>query len=258
VRRWLRPAYESLLALISRGRGIRWELNGVPCRIDPRHRHRLGRRYEEEAAAFLASRVSPGDVCLDVGANVGAYAIQLARWSRPSGRVYAFEPNPAARRVLARHLRMNDIADRVTVLPKAVGAVGGAAVLEAAGADGMSRLGEAHPLLDGQTVRHRVEVVDLDGWCTSTGVEPDWLVVDVEGFELAVLAGARRLIKRKAGRLGVVVEMHPDTWTTLGSGPEEARGLLASLGVKAVPLSGQTDPTTEYGLVYLRQTVPAS
>lgn len=101
-----RPAYESLLDLIYR-KGLPWVINGVEYRIDPRQRRRLGNEYEQAAAEFLRMRVRDGHVCFDVGANAGAYVLQLAYWSRPSGRVVAFEPNPEAQKVLEHHVKLN-------------------------------------------------------------------------------------------------------------------------------------------------------
>jgi len=96
----MRPAYESLLEWSGRGRGAAWTINGVEYRVDPHHRHRLGRDYDAPVAAFLRERVKPGALCVDVGANVGVYVLQFAHWSAPAGRVVAFEPNPGAHAVL--------------------------------------------------------------------------------------------------------------------------------------------------------------
>ena len=57
----LRPCYEHALLFMTLGRGISWSINGVPCRIDPRQRHRMARRYDEPVARWLSSHVKPGD-----------------------------------------------------------------------------------------------------------------------------------------------------------------------------------------------------
>ncbi len=111
------PVYERALHWLSRRRGIAWNFNGETFRVDARYRWHLGQRYEEAVAEFLRTRVKPGELCLDVGANVGAYVLQFARWSHPGGTVVAFEPNPAALEILMEHVRMNDLQRNVTVVP---------------------------------------------------------------------------------------------------------------------------------------------
>src|SRR3954464_4896481 len=181
----MRPAYESFLEGLGGGRGALWTINGVSYRIDPHHRHRLGKDYDAPVAAFLRERVKPGDVCVDVGANVGVYVLQFAHWSAPTGHVVAFEPNPGALSILRKHVRFNDLAGRVTIVPAAVSARAGSAVLYAADADGMSRLGEAHRAIAARARERSVATVTLDEYCERTRLSPDWLFIDIEGFEVA-------------------------------------------------------------------------
>jgi len=252
--RQLRPAYETLLGVAGGGQGIAWEINGVPYRIDPHQRHRLGQQYDAPVAAFLRERVKPGAICLDVGANVGVYVLQFAHWSAPNGRVIAFEPNPEACAVLENHINLNHLSSRVDVVPAAVGAESGEATLFAADADGMSRLGAPNQLIAERVTRLKVPVVTLDEYCEEWGIEPDWLFMDIEGFEIAALAGAQRLIARRGRALGIVVEMHPDIWDSAATTHGQAEALLAKLGLRPVPLQGQADALREYGLVYLAHT----
>jgi FkbM family methyltransferase len=250
VRR-LRPGYEALLDALSGGKGIPWAVNEVEYRVDPHHRHQLAPAYDPAAAAFLRERVQPGDVCLNVGANVGVYVLQFAHWSRPDGRVIAFEPNPRAGEVLRRHVMFNHLEARVQIVPVAVGARPGQATLYAAGTDGMSRLGAPYPALAARARPIPVPMTTLDQYCDTTGLRPDWLLMDVEGAEIAVLAGARRLLQRHGAPLEIVVEMHPEAWTAAGASAAEAAAILAELQRDALPLSGQRDPLQEHGLVYL-------
>ncbi len=245
----LRPAYESFLGRLHGGQGIPWTVNGVEYRIDPTQRPRFGPRYEEEAAAFLRSRVTPGMTCFDIGANVGTYVLQLAHWSAPAGRIVAFEPNAGAREVLARHIDFNALGDRVTVVPAAVAAVPGELTLYAEGADGMSRLARPGDSLAGTAAQVRVPVTTIDEYCRTAGAIPDVILVDIEGFEIEALRGARGTIT--AHRPVIVAEMHPNVWSSSNTTRASAEALLRELRLRPVALSGQNDPLDDWGQVWL-------
>lgn len=252
--RAVRPAYERGLNALARGRGIPWSINGAACRIDARYRCQLGQRYDAPVAEFLRPRVRPGQTCLDVGANVGAWVLQFANWVGPAGRVVAFEPNPTTMDVLRAHVRMSGFDDRVALVPAAVGATAGAARFHAAGTDGMSRLGEPNPAVRGPSVEITVPVVALTEFCRAERLRPDWVLIDVEGYEGAVLAGAADLIRERGPDLGLVVEMHPSAWASADFPAGRLADLIRSLGRTPVPLAGQSDPLAEYGLVHLAPT----
>jgi FkbM family methyltransferase len=247
----LRPVYESLLDGLSRGRGIRWKINGITYRVDPRQRHRLGQDYDAPVAAFLRERVLPGQTILNIGANVGVYVLQCAYWSRPTGQIVAFEPNPAAREILQKHIHQNGLSSRVRIVAAAVGAKPGRAVLYAADADGMSRIGVPNQAIADKVIPINVPVMTVDEYCYDHQLVPDWLLIDIEGFEIAALSGARELIKASAGRVGIIAEMHPSVWMLSGTNREEAEMLLSGCRLNVVPLTGQSDPLGEHGLVYL-------
>lgn len=249
VIRRLRPVYESLLSL--RGRGIPWEINGVTYRIDPHYRHMLWRDYDAKVASFLSEHVKPGALCLDVGANVGVYVLQFAHWSSPSGQVIAFEPNPEARVILQKHVLMNELQARVRIVPSAVGEIDGRGILYAVGVDGMSRLGSPNKALAGSAREINVPILTLDEYCRTEKLEPDWLFMDIEGFEIAALNGARALIESRRSKLGIIVEMHPSVWDSANTTRARAESLLEDLRLTAVPLTGQSDPLSDYGLVHL-------
>ncbi|MDH3224245.1 MAG: FkbM family methyltransferase [Gemmatimonadota bacterium] len=50
--------------------------------------------FEQKEIALVKGLVGRGDVCLDVGANVGFYACHLGRLVGSTGKVFAFEPEP--------------------------------------------------------------------------------------------------------------------------------------------------------------------
>jgi FkbM family methyltransferase len=249
------PWVSRALAVVTAGRGVETDINGERFRIDPRHRVFLQPDYEAAIARYLRDRVKPGQCALDVGAHIGAYALQLARWMSPGGRVIAFEPTRETASVLRRHLRMNGLADTVLVEECAVGARDGTVNFLASPASGLSRVAsrdgeQRHP--DGDRVSVRpVTIVAVDRYCATHGVEPDWLIIDVEGFEFDVLQGAQHTLRRRPLAPSVVVEMHPELWADAGWTRERGERLIASLGRRVVSLTGQRDPFGEYGPVAL-------
>ena len=76
--------------------------------------------YYEEAfeARLFGAVIQPGATVVDVGANFGYYTVIGARAAGPTGRIYAFEPDPGARDLLRRNVEANGFRDRVTILPK--------------------------------------------------------------------------------------------------------------------------------------------
>src|SRR5207237_8296097 len=115
---------------------------------------------------------------------------------------------------LCEGVRWDGLTERVEMGAAAVGARGGEAGLYAADADGMSRLGAPNEAIAAHVSEINVPVVTLDDYCKAEGLTPYWLLIDIEGFEIAALAGARALIQSRSGSLGLVVEMHPNVWAS--------------------------------------------
>src|SRR5271169_5459592 len=89
---------------IVRRRGLMWHLDlseGIDFSI-----YLLG-AFERSTVVTLEKLVKSGDVVMDIGANIGAHTLGLARSVGPSGRVFAFEPTDFAFEKLKRNLALN-------------------------------------------------------------------------------------------------------------------------------------------------------
>lgn len=73
--------------------------------------------------------------------------------------------------------------------------------------------------------------------------------MDIEGYEVAALAGARETIRAGRNRLGIIVEMHPTLWKIAATSRADFETLLDDLSLKPIPLTGQADPFADYGIV---------
>jgi FkbM family methyltransferase len=184
---------------------------------------------------------------LDVGAAFGEFAIVLARWCGPGGRVVAFEPTPVTNAALRDHLLLNGLSDRVDVVDAAVSDYVGPGTLHAAGRSGENTLNpsyfgdEAEPL--------PVSVITIDAYCDAHQITPAVIKLDVEGLELHALRGARGTLGRS--QAPVVVELHPASWRGIGESADSAEQLIRELGYRVVPLEGQSGRVAEGGHVLL-------
>ena len=150
---------------------------------------------EYESMAFVGHALRPGDLFVDVGANIGAYAVLAASIG---AECLALEPIPTTFRSLQRNIRVNGFLDVVTV--------------EAAAG---SKEGVLRMTSDSDTTNYvvineddlgvEVRVSRLDDLLEVT--RPVGLKIDVEGWEQEVLAGASAVLA-SSNLLFVVVEVN--------------------------------------------------
>lgn len=162
---------------------------------------RSGGSYEPTVLAALQSRLGPGSVSFDVGANIGAVTLVLSRLS-PGGAVFAFEPAPANFAYLRRNLADNGAAN-VVAEALALYDENGPVPFE---------VSEVYPagshVTAGDEATTFVEGVRLDDYVERRGVERvDLVKLDVEGAEMRALRGAQRTLARF--RPDLVVEVNP-------------------------------------------------
>jgi FkbM family methyltransferase len=154
--------------------------------------------FERPTAAALRKYVQPGSTVLDIGANIGAHTLPLAKLVGPSGRVIAFEPTEFAFLKLQTNLALNpQIASRVEALECFLGAGNSAPLPPSIPASWPLRSGRnLHPKHGGEASSTGSAVSrSLDSILADRGNPPISLVkMDVDGFECDVLSGMKRTI----------------------------------------------------------------
>jgi len=238
IRRPLKRLYQAALRLQTRGRGLESVLpGGERVRVLPEYSHLSWN--PDEYQAFRAA-LRPGATALDVGANVGAYSLLLGLWVGAKGRVFAFEPAAAAFDGLTRHLHLNGLDDVVRPVAAAVDDRESTARLLVAGTAGESRLAGGasdHPDASASTV----PTISIDAFCAREAVAPDFIKIDIEGWELAALKGARETIRARGRSLALFVEMHPSIWPAIGVTKDDVLEELARQSLEVQPLGPSTD-----------------
>jgi FkbM family methyltransferase len=200
--------------------GRPWTLHLTHDRILRCYPHSAGasgvlycRLLEWWESRFTLDFLRPGDIFVDVGANVGVYSLLAS--TRPAVRVLAFEPSTLAYKRLTENIRLNGLG-QIRAINVALGTADGAGLLTT-DCDTTNRLvNEADGTVERVVVRSLDSFIDDDQRAAVA-----LLKIDVEGHEPEVLAGCRRLLAAQSPAL--IVEQ---------SRPTELRAVLAPLGYR--------------------------
>lgn len=229
---------------------VEWATARILLRRSPWLRNRLGQRFqalcfedyrylrqgnpEIRESRLLERLANPGMTVVDVGANHGCFSMEASYFVGSQGRVHAFEPAPATRLALERHLRINGLGN-VEVFAAAVGGSAGKGHLRVhTEYTGLNSLAPQELVWYGRRLKAddilEVPLVTLDDHAALEGLaRVDILKVDVEGFERDVLRGARGLLTAK--RVGwVIYEIDEKTCANSGIPPLETVSELEDLG----------------------------
>jgi FkbM family methyltransferase len=240
--RLVRRGYERLLSATAGDSLISTLPGGERIHVLPQHRQMTWNREEYEA---LRVHTQPGTVAIDVGANVGAYALLFGFWVGPVGKVFAFEPAPDALAGLRGHVAINGLEDRVFPQQMAVSHCEGSVAFTASGHDGGNRIVAG----GGGAETVSVRCTTLDAFCRTRQVVPSTIKIDAEGAELDVLRGAREIIRAAGPALGLFVEMHPRLWPAFGVTPSDMTRELHRQGLAPERLDGGADVWSLEGVV---------
>ncbi len=205
------------------------ELGGTKYMLDPRNK--LEREmfylnsYDRSETQLLRGIVKPGWVVLDVGSNFGYYALLFANLVGAQGCVHSFEPDSSNYGRLTRNIEVNGLTN-IRTFQVGVGDRCGEAslILPPSGNPAEIRLGSGS-----EQGSKSVSVTTLDHHVDAEKLERvDFIKLDVEGFELRVLQGGKKTLRRFRPKM--MIETHPALLSSLGSSPKEFVRTIPDLG----------------------------
>lgn len=182
--------------------------------------------YNIEELDFLRSHTPVGGVFIDVGANVGTYAMALARHVGASGTVIAIEPHPVTHARLAFNRTASGFG-QVILVAAAAGPADGELLIETDG----DNLGASH-IVSGERTGNAIKVPSrrLQRILEEANIaRVDTLKIDVEGFEDRVLTGFFKEAPASLWPGAVVIEhLSQDEWLDDCIADMLARGYAAT------------------------------
>jgi len=184
--------------------------------------------YEPAITSIIKRLVKEGDVCIDIGANIGSLTLIMAFAAGRTGRVLAIEPNPQIARRLKANLDLNRL-DNCRVLQAAVSDSKGSATLYVASDDefhqGKSSLRPVEELHE----KIEVETIRGDTLREYLGSDPcTFIKIDAEGHDLIILRELSDIIK--VHRPHVIFEYDKKSWMDRGCEANQALLLLDQYG----------------------------
>ena len=198
--------------------------------------------WEPAETRLVRETVKPGDVAVDIGANLGYFTLLFSTLVGPEGRVHAFEPEPGNFALLKRNVEANR-RENVVLVNKAVSAKTGKERLyiseENAGGHTIYSAGSRESVA--------VDAVRLDEYFASASSRVDFVKMDIQGAEGAALEGMMPLL-RQNGRVKILTEFWPEGLRKSGTGPERFLGLLAAGGFSLYDLKAGRDEMARTGV----------
>ena len=163
------------------------------------------REWEKETAPVILDNIRRSRCFMDIGANCGIYSV-MGCTINPDVRVVAIEPVPKVCAALRNNVERNGFGSRVTVLNVAVGDSNGTVSFHEAEDATMGSLAvNGYKGQRGRVIQ--VECRTLDSIVEKLSAKPDFMKIDVEGFESVVLSGATRVLRDIRPR--IVLEANP-------------------------------------------------
>ena len=207
------PEVTSLLADLQDGRPVlshdmtvvHAQIEGRPVRFavdmenDPVQRnHRLGQFYEGKELRSLRAVFPEGGVFVDAGANVGNHGLYAALFLG-AGMVVPIEPNPLAFRLLIQNVLLNGLLHKFDLTKLGVG-------LSDSEADGFAMEARERNLGAAKMLPGEGDLQVFSGDALFADIAPDFIKIDTEGMELAVLRGLEQTIAKHKPVLLVEVD----------------------------------------------------
>ena len=179
--------------------------------------------FERNTSRAIARHLRPGMIAFDIGANIGAHALPMARDVGSSGSVFAIEPTNWAMQRLQANRQLNP--GLTTALKPIHALLGDGSAAPSAGFYSSWNLGEVedkHPVHGGvlQSIEG-AENLTLDGLVQRLGISRlDLIKIDVDGWECKVFRGGAETLQRYKPTLVMelspyVLEEHGGTFTEL-------------------------------------------
>lgn len=216
-----------------------FKLTGNTKHLIPRYVYVFG-AWQPDISAWVHNFVWPGDVVIDIGANIGYLSLVAARKVGPHGKVLAIEAEPTVFGQLERNIDLNPGLP-VIATHAIAGESSGVRKIHAAPFELGSSSTELTEVADGPS--SEVRVVRVDSLVPRDELDRVRLVkIDVEGDEMRVLAGLDAVLSGMAPDGAIVMEIAPDLLELRGQSASALLEMMEGMGFEALRIDNDYHP----------------
>ena len=189
-------------------------------------------QFEAFETEVIKKEIKEGDVVLDIGANIGYYALIFAKLVGPKGKVFAFEPDPENFALLNKNIKINEYKN-VVLINKAVSNEVGEIKLY------LNEYNKAnHQIYPSKNHRKSIliQTTRLDDFFKDYKGKIDFVKIDIEGAEYLAIQGMSNLLNKNKN-IKIITEFYPCWLENFNVKSEEYLKLLSKHGFKLYNLN---------------------
>ena len=153
---------------------------------------------------IMYNEIKEGDICVDLGSNIGYTTLFMCKKAGNSGKVYAIEPDDHNLEILKANIKENNFLDICEITKVAISDRSG---------DIDFWISDKPNLNSIQKTRHSTKKVTVP--CETLGdflknrKYPNFIKMDIEGHEVSVFEGALDYFTKNTGKTSILLEVHP-------------------------------------------------
>jgi FkbM family methyltransferase len=213
---------------------VRKYIGDVIVEFDLEHYRGTAPMYFGSYALLLVQAMKrflkPGDIFIDVGANIGYLSAIGAGLVGPRGQVHCFEPVPDYFERLCRLAQLNP-GHSIIPNPCGLGESAGQHTVYVTREAGQSTFVPSYKTEPDIVATLNVPVVRLDSYLATHHLEQIALIkIDAEGFELPILKGFQGYFERSSRRPPIICEIAPRAYSLLGRSLQELETFMHDHG----------------------------
>jgi FkbM family methyltransferase len=201
------------------------KISGFEIRLPLRYARYYNDGYEKDTFEFFENIVKPNDTILDIGAHIGLFSVFFSKKLSEKGKVICFEPTLGTFQILEETIKLNKLTNCKSV-NAAIAEKSGTLSFNLTSKDGEGSNANSLVKTERSMNTTEVKVYSIDDFRRKEKLNIDVLKIDVEGYELNVLLGAKEtfLTDKPSG----ILALHPESIAKLGQSLDQIWDLMQS------------------------------